>query len=418
MGKPELPATITRAIRAKAQEILPRRSSVAPGKYLFYISDLPLSPSSSHRYVLLSLIKSILHLSAHNEVSLLVFGKFATQDGEPRRITPITAQWPKGIENFFTSHLDQQEQLRFRVLFCEEKTYFENFSSLILQTAESQAEILFFGRGNFTIPLANRLLHPYFPCVSVLFNIENNFGIFSDSVISHLKVDVSKKNAAERAADFFQIKLPVIFPQTGNFSEEKSTSRAEESFILISAIGHDRISRALSRLSADIIERFLEGVFSVASIEWHIVGESSESNLSELNPRFNDLISAGRIKVISYVEDLSTYYEQCHAYLQPPGVTGGGRAGGIQAALAKLPVIRFNRCDADARLPPLVEDPTLESGLAHLERLVFDENQRSLEGELNFEAAISALNDFDTTNLEKALEKAKRNFSLRTTQTS
>src|SRR3546814_179242 len=129
----------------------------------------------------------------NTEVSLLVFGKFTMQDAEPKRISPANARWPKRINDFFASHLESEEFSRFKTLFCEEDSYLENFSSLIRQTAENQAEILLFGRGNFTIPMANRMLHPYFPCVSVLYNIENNFGLFSYSFIKIGRASVRER---------------------------------------------------------------------------------------------------------------------------------------------------------------------------------------------------------------------------------
>src|SRR3546814_13219229 len=95
MGKPELPTSIAKTIRIEAKNSFSDQKSSTLEKYIVYISDLPLSPSSSHRYVLLALIKSLLHLSANTEVSLLVFGKFTMQEASHKRINPTNTRGPK-----------------------------------------------------------------------------------------------------------------------------------------------------------------------------------------------------------------------------------------------------------------------------------------------------------------------------------
>lgn len=218
----------------------------------------------------------------------------------------------------------------------EDRDYFSKVSDAV---SKSGALISFVWQGFFTSDLFVGLAKKVSPIAAIEFQAGNPRIEIADYCFIQGKI----ANRKITESNFLEAPIPLV-PQENKHTWDNKNICQSGSKVIVTVLGNGRIERAFNDFyDEEFLSKLLDIVDGLGNIEWHLVGV--RDNL--LNQESKDFFrKAGIFKLLDYVDDLRSYYNQCDYYVHLPTLGGGGW-GVALAAFENLPILYQMGGDSD-----------------------------------------------------------------------
>tara|TARA_Y100001973_G_C5205042_1_gene340887 strand:+ start:1773 stop:3413 length:1641 start_codon:yes stop_codon:yes gene_type:complete len=243
----------------------------------------------------------------------------------------------------------------------EDMDYFNQVSEQILR---SGAFVTFAWQGFFTSDLFIEIAKQ----VSTVVAIEFQAGNPKIPCADYCFIQGKLANRRVEESNVFEAPIPLVpEPNNGTWNGKAISDNGRK--VIVTVLGNGRIERAFNEIYSDqFLEKLASSVAKHSDIEWHLIGVD-ENALSERASKFFKLCN--KFKLIDYVNDLRSYYNQCSYYIHLPALGGGGW-GVALAAFEKLPILYQKGGDSDNFL---IEEATYahDSFIESFEKIISSE---------------------------------------------
>ncbi|MBU3014059.1 hypothetical protein KO488_04770 [Poseidonibacter lekithochrous] len=363
-------------------------------KFAFILSYIPLSNFSAFKMVILSVVKKILLASKQNEILIIMTGSYKNKKFvEPNELKMTDKESIYLLKSYFTF----EEILRLSIIkiknYNNEKPISYAYSKAIEIIKESNIGTLLLARDNIRTLYLDALLFQSFPIIDIPFNRENLLSSYSDGVLTHFDLKFKgNKYIYKCIYNLVLNKYEINYEHYNKLFKSKPSNKIK----LISVIGSNRIARALEKLDKRLLNKLLNLIISNKLVSWTIVGNSNVSDYLNINPLLDKCILNNIIEIKGSIQNIQEYISRFDIYIQPPTLSGGGRVAGVNASLAKMPVVLFNKADCEARLPLLKKAPNFEDGIILLEELLNNPDLIEIKGMENYKHLLTQTNLNDT----------------------
>ncbi|MDH2434227.1 hypothetical protein QCD60_16845 [Pokkaliibacter sp. MBI-7] len=337
----------------------------------FILSHIPFKDNSSHKDVLLSLMKSLLISSEEIEIQIIITGKYLDiHNFQQASFSYSNRIFIDSINNYLSPSEAIRVRIDLAIIDDPQSPLKSSYESTLRLIQSFMPEHVILSRDNLQTLYLDSILSESFNLIDLPFNKENGLSRFSKSIITHLDLN----NTHSKKIYKFTPSIQLNELEKSYFLKETKDSilKNKSKINLISIIGADRTSRSLRNYTSEILDLFLLSIFKDKRVVWNIYGESSKDNFLGITNTLDSLIKSNRVVIKGTVDNVHEVLEDSDIYIQPPGVTGGGKVAGINAVIMKIPVVLFNHSDCQSLIGNPPYEPSIESGLIYFKKLMSD----------------------------------------------